>query len=234
MLTIVCFKWKPANGYRSQFGPETVNTLRRMVERHYTAEHRFICVTDDAKGLDPAVHVLPMWSDYANVPSPHGGHNPSCYRRLKVFSREAGDWFGDRFLCVDLDTVIVGNVRKLWQRPEPFVIWGDTARRTWYNGSMFLLTAGARAHVWEDFDPQTSPKIAKQSGAFGSDQGWISYKLGPNEAKWGTQDGIYSYRVHIKHRRRLPDNARMVMFHGHDDPWSVRPQQLPWVREHYQ
>src|SRR5688572_21482656 len=34
-LTVVTWKWKPAEGYRSTYGPETVNVLRRMVARHY-------------------------------------------------------------------------------------------------------------------------------------------------------------------------------------------------------
>lgn len=235
MLSVVCWKWRPMPGYRSAFGPEAVNTLRRMVARHYDAPHRFICVTDDPEGLDPEVEAVPLWTDHADVPSPHGGHNPSCYRRLRAFAPDAAQWFGDRFVSVDLDTVIVGDLKPLWDRPEDFVIWGDTAKGTWYNGSMFMLRTGTRAKVWEQFNPSTSPAKAKAAGCFGSDQGWLSYILGPKEAKWGCADGVYSYRVHIaKAGNRLPPNARITMWHGHVDPWSLKAQRLPWVQEHYQ
>lgn len=235
MLTVVCFKWRPATGYRSHFGADAVNTLRRMVARHYQRPHRFVCVTDDAAGLDIAVDVVPLWDEFAAIPSPHGGHNPSCYRRLRMFAADAGAVFGPRFVCVDLDTVITGDVAPLWDRPEDFVIWGETDPRSWYNGSMFLLTAGARRQVYERFDPRRSPHQAKAAGRFGSDQGWISHVLGPGEARWTRSDGVYSYRVHLKpNASQLPPGARMVMFHGQIDPWSAPARALPWVREYYQ
>lgn len=231
--SVVCFKWRSPKGYRSTFGPEAVNVLRRMVVRHY-GPVRFVCVTDDPSGLDPGVEPFPLWSDFATVPSPHGAHQPSCYRRLRAFSVEAREWFGDRFVWLDLDTVIVGDLRPLWHRPEDFVIWGETDPRSFYNGSMVLMTAGSRRRVFETFDPKRSPALAHAAGRFGSDQGWISYALGPGEAMFTRRDGVYSYRVHIApDRSRLPADARMVMFHGRIDPWSEYAQAIPWVRENY-
>lgn len=233
MLTVCCFKWA-VPGYRSTFGPQTVNVLRRMVARHYHQPHRFVCITDDPQGLDHAVQIVPLWTDHADVPSPHGNGNPSCYRRLKLFDPAIRELLGERFVAVDLDTVIVGDVTPLWDRPEDFVIWGETDPRSWYNGSMFLMTAGARRQVWESFDPVTSPQQAKSAGKFGSDQGFISYCLGPGEATWTRADGVYSFRVHLaKQPAVLPGNARMVMFHGKADPWSAEAQKLSWVREQW-
>ena len=234
MLSVVCWKWAPAPGYRSTFEAVHVNTLRRMVARHYPSPHRFLCVTDDSRGLDAGIEVVPLWDDHASVPSPHGGHNPSCYRRLRAFSPEIEAVFGPRFVSVDLDTVIVADVRPLWDRPEDFVIWGETDKRSWYNGSMWMMTAGARKQVWEKFHPNTSPMTAKLAGKFGSDQGWISYCLGPGEATWTRADGVYSYRVHVAPKgHALPTNARMVMFHGKVDPWSYNMDRIPWVKAHY-
>ena len=56
--SVVTWRWRPPTGYRSVFGPETVNTLKRMVDRHYSAPHRFIAVTDDPKGIDPSVELV--------------------------------------------------------------------------------------------------------------------------------------------------------------------------------
>jgi len=235
MLTVVTCKWTPRSGYRSQYGPETVNTLQRMVARWYHDPHRFVCVTDDPTGIDSSVSVLPLWPDFADMPSPHGGKNPSCYRRLKLYAPEMADLIGPRFVALDLDMVITGDLRPLWNRPEDIVLYGDTNPKTYYNGSMMLQTAGCRRQVWETFDPKTSPRRALDAGQFGSDQGWIGYCLGPNEAKWTTRDGVFSYRNHIRHQRdhRLPDGARVVVFHGEIDPWSPRAQRLDWVRDHY-
>ena len=233
MISVVCWKWKPAQGYRSTFGPETVNVLRRMVAKHYPHPHRFLCVTDDPAGIHPDVEVVPIWNDFSDLPSPHGGKNPSCYRRLRMFHPDASQWFGERFVSLDLDAVITGDVSPLWNRSEPFVMWGDTNRTTFYNGSMVLMTAGARRQVWDDFNPTTSPAEAKAAGQFGSDQAWISYRLGPGEATWSTLDGVYSYRMHLQQRQELPPYARIVFFHGQVDPWSPAAQSKPWVRQHY-
>lgn len=236
-LTIATFKWTPASGYRSTFGPETVNVLRRMVARHYTRPHRFVCITDDPAGLDPGIDVLPLWTDHAHVPSPHGGKNPSCYRRLRVFSPEMAMLLGPRFVALDLDVVLVADVTPLWDRPEDFVIWGDTHPTTHYNGSMLLMTAGARRKVWDTFDPERSPREAMAAGCYGSDQGWISYCLGRGEARWSRADGVYSFRNDLCQdqatRRKLPENARLVIFHGAVDPWSEQGQNIPWVRRHW-
>jgi hypothetical protein len=236
VLTVVTFRWQPAPGYRSKFGPAEVNTLFRMVDRHYQAPHRNVCVTDDPRGLDRTIEVVPLWDDFAAIPSPHGPGNPSCYRRLKLFDPSIASLLGPRFVCLDLDTVIVGDLRPLWDRTEDFMIWGETNPKSFYNGSMFMLTAGARPQVWTDFDPRVSPRLTKRAGRFGSDQGWISYCLGPGEATWGRDDGVYSFRVHLEPNNGgedLPANARIVMFHGKVDPWSWKGQRLAWVREHY-
>lgn len=233
MITVVCWKWTPPRGYRSTFGPDTVNTLRAMVARHYPHPHRFVCVTDDPSGIDADVTIQPDFGDFVGVPSPHGGTNPSCYRRLRLFHPNAAAWFGERFVSMDLDVVITGDLSPVFNRREDFVIWGDTNRTTLYNGSLLLMTAGARPQVWDDFDPDRSPQLAKAAGQFGSDQGWIGHSLGPGEKTWSTTDGVYSYRLHVKPTGVLPKNARLVFFHGHVDPWQPEAQRHPWVQEYY-
>lgn len=232
MLSIVTWLWRQ-EGYRSLFGAQHVNILAAMVGRCYPHPHRMICVTDMPEGIDPSVEIVPAWNDFAGVKSPYGLHQPSCYRRLRAFHPEIGSVFGERFVMLDLDTVIVRDMTPVWNRPEDFVIWGETDPRSFYNGSMMLMTAGARSKVWTDFDPETSPQKAKAAGRFGSDQGWLSYCLGPGEAIWTKDDGVYSYRVHLSGTPELPANARIVMFHGGTDPDSKRAQRLDWVREHY-
>lgn len=235
-LTVVCWRWRSPVGYRSVFGPETVYALRAMVQRHYAQPFRFVCVTDEPKAL-PGIETIPIWDDCAAIPSPSGRHNPSCYRRLKVFAPDAGKLFGERLISIDLDTVIVGDVTPIFDRPEDFVIWGesDYPRSQWYNGSLWMLRTGTRSKVWTEFDEDKSPGIAQRAGARGSDQGWMSYILGPNEATWGRKDGVYSFRKHVfgQFGGALPSDARIVNFHGRWDPWGYDAQKIPWIRTHY-
>ena len=234
MMEFVCWKWKPKPGYRSTFGPEAVNTLHRMIARNYAGDFRLTCITDNPAGIDSHIRIIELWDTFADVPSPHGGLNPSCYRRLKAFSEEAAEFIGPRFVSLDLDCVITGDIAPLVDRPEDFVIWGDTNPTTFYNGSFYLMRAGSRKQVWERFSPFRSPIIAKLANQHGSDQAWIGACLGPNEVKYGIADGVFSYRVHIvPNRGSLPKDARVVFFHGRFDPWDAEIQRIPWVQEHY-
>lgn len=233
ILDVVCWRWHTP-GYRSTFGPETVNVLRNMVRRWYPAPHRFSCITDDAAGIDRDIRIIPLPRHFESVPNPGGPWNPSCYRRLWAFSDEAAHVIGPRFVSLDLDCVIVGDLRPLWDRPEDFVIWGDTAKGTPYNGSMWLHRAGTRQRVWDAFDPTRSPAEGRRRGYIGSDQAWIAVCLGPDEAKWTARDGVYSFGNELKNGRLpLPADARVVMMHGKTDPWDDFCQSIPWIRAEY-
>jgi len=235
-LTFVSWRWRPMPGYRSTFAPDTVYALRDMIAKHYALPHRFVCVTDEPHAL-PGIETIPLWPDACRVPSPIGRSYPSCYRRLKVFAPDAGEMFGPRLVSIDLDSVIVGNIVPLFDRPEDFVIWGesDFPHTTPYCGSLWMLRTGTRPQVWTQFDEATSPQKAIRAGCRGSDQGWLSYVLGPKEATWGRKDGVYSFRKDITKRKgmTLPENAVLTCWHGKVDPWSYKAQQIPWVRQHY-
>lgn len=198
-----------------------------MVVRHYPAPHRFLCVTNDPAGIDPDIEIIPDRADFADLKSPHGGNNPACYRRLRLFHPDAAATFGERIVSLDLDTVIVGDLRPLWDRPEPFVGWTDPLYPQQLCGSMLLLTAGAKRMVWNLFDPATSPAQAAHAGYRGSDQAWISYCL-PRDARWTAADGVLSWR---KLNGWLPEGARIVFFHGARKPWDAGMPE--WVRENW-
>lgn len=233
MLRVVCWKWTQP-GYRDRFTAWHVNVLRRMVARHYADAHEFVCITDDPRGLEDGIRVIPLWNDFGDVSSPHGSAYPSCYRRLRAFSEEAAETIGPRFVSLDLDTCITRDLRPVWNRPEDFVIWGDTTPRSYYNGSMFLMTAGARRQVFEQFDPKRSPAVTRNARLLGSDQAWISYVLGRGQPMWSIDDGVYSFRNHLAGRADLPADARIVFFHGHKKPWNPNVQRShPWIVEHY-
>ena len=239
MIDFVTFKWTPPFAYRSTFTGEHVNTLARMIGRHYAGDWRLTCVTDDPSGIDPSIRVVDLaeWDcrGLGGVPSPHAGANPSCYRRLKLWSAQAAEIIGGNRLCsIDLDCVIVGDLAPIVDRPEPCVLWGDYVNRTThYNGSMQLITPGAFESVFSDFNPSVTPKKTLAAGFHGSDQAWLSMYFGPNAAKWKAEDGVLSYRIHCR-RKGLPDGARVVFFHGPFDPWLPQTQaEAPWIKDHY-
>jgi len=235
VISVVTFLWQPRRNYRSQFGPEHVNTLARMVARHYKRPHRFIVVSDTAEGIDnDLVEIVPLWDDFADLPSPHGAANPSCYRRLKMYAPEMAEVFGPRVAIMDLDCVVTDDLCPIFDCPQDFRIWGMTNPNNPYNGSLTVMDTGARPQVWTDFDPVASPAKARQMGYYGSDQAWLCACLGPDEARFGRTDGVYSFRVDLQQgKRELPHNARIVFFHGSHDPWREPASRLHWVQRHY-
>lgn len=236
-FAIVTFKWRGPSGYRSKYAAAHVNTMRAMFARHLHIPHDFVCITDDAAGLDEGVRVVPLWKDHGDLPSPHGPSEPSCFRRLRLFAKDAEKIVGaKRFAWCDLDLVLTGDVTPIFNRPEPIVLLPAQSAYIPFNGSMVLMDAGCRPEVWETFDPNTSPQRNVAAKCLGSDQGQISYCLKDrNEATWKPGpggDGIYfMHRHHLG--EHLPMDCRLVSFHGRGDPWSSRFSHLKWVRQNY-
>lgn len=246
MLNVVTFLWsKP--GYRSKFTIEHVETMARMVRRHYSGPHRVLCFTDrvDAPvkgyayepGMPPAPFELyQLWTDYADLPHPMGAHNPSCFRRLRLYSHWAREHIGERIVQIDLDMVLTGDVTPLWDVPCHFAFWQDQLNRHGrINGAMQLITPGMRDDVWSTFDPARAAVEGRKPGQWGSDQGWLAHKFpeGSVYGKFGKESDCYSWRVHCKpNAGQLPPGARIVNFHGEDDPWTLT-ERVPWIAEYY-
>ncbi|MGE4340359.1 MAG: hypothetical protein AB7E55_31075 [Pigmentiphaga sp.] len=213
-----------------------MNVLYRMVKRWYSKPFRLICITDDPSVIVPEVEGAPLWQDFLSLRNPTWPTiAPNCYPRLRAFSKEFKALAGERFVCIDLDVVITGDLMPLWDRPEDFVIYASAKAKNHYNGSMWMMRAGCRSEVWEDFDPVESPKLANRAGNQGSDQGWIQYRLGKKEAIWTVKDGIYSYRGDMKWSQKcLPADARIVVFHGIPKPWDKKARDTsPWIDAYY-
>ena len=104
---------------------------------------------------------------------------PGCLARLRTFDPEwqaevLGAEEGDRIVVLDLDLVITGSLDGLFDRDEPFVILQGvhTANPTPYNGSVWMLQAGYRPDVWEDFSLEAAQDICVYM--YPDDQMWMS------------------------------------------------------------
>jgi hypothetical protein len=237
-MNIVCFKWTRAKSgmqlpHVCDYTSRHVNALKRGITRNTTIPHRFTCITDDWRGLDSDIDVVTLWDKCKVL----GG----CYNRLYIFSEAMTDYVGERFLCIDLDSVVVGNIDGILSRQEAFVInryrlngkWDATHQ--YYNGGLFMMNAGCRARVWDTFDPVDSVKEIEKRKALrelcGSDQAWISYVLGGNEAVFTDDDGVLDYRL-FEDKHQLPKDAKIVMFPGMRDP-SLEYRHVHWIRQHW-
>jgi hypothetical protein len=220
VIHVCTWLWKQ-DGMRTRYTARHVNVLANMVARNLSPPHEFVCFTDQPEGIACKTLPLPA-TPSVNWPA----SRPNCFRRLWLFSKEAAEIFPGRIVNLDLDAVVCGPLDPLYDRPEDFVGWRDPYRPRQYNGSMWLLTAGSRTKVWCEFKGNAS--LARMQGRFGSDQGWLSATL-PNEATWTDANGVLSYKSNV--RKRGPNGARIVFFHGQPKPWDLPKE--PWIKEHY-
>lgn len=160
-----------------------------------------------------------------------------CFARLRMFDPH---WqllrdvrTGDRIVCIDLDCVITGPLDPLLYRPEPFLILqgANAANPCKFNGSLFMLRAGAHPEVWSTFSLKAA--IEAPFYEFPDDQGWLWHVL-PDAAGWqcGYQSGVWSFaKAGWPKDNNLPEGARIVAFPGKRDPSQFT--ELNWLAENW-
>ena len=224
MKTVVTWLWNGPRGYK----PEHVNVLASMFRRNLS-EHRFVCITNETKGFDSGVELMPIpeaAAQLGRLKTPELNGFPSCYQRLWMFSKEAKT-LGKKVLLVDVDLALTASVEHLFAYNVPFVgwkpkaSWGGTNR---IGGGIYLIKPGAHTEVFEDFKGQESINEARKAGFRGSDQAWISYKLAHKVPVW-PEVGIYSVRDFKGHP---PSDACLIQFNGLEKPWNAKKQ---WVEQ---
>lgn len=207
-LTFVTFCW-------GKFNKQHVNALSAAIAANLTVPHRFVCVTDQEMHCE----TLPLWESTVSVPG-----RPDNFRRLKLFDRSMHELLGNRVVQIDLDAVILDDLTPLVTCPESFRIMEGTqqhARRAnFYNGSLWVHDAGARQEIWDKLNQKSVEALSgftiEGRQVIGSDQAWIAY-CNQREAMFTEADGLYQYRSLC---RREIDNARLVFFAGHHNPWD--------------
>jgi len=241
-LKVVCFFWhdkfaKCKGIY--EYTPKHVNLLKRMVERHLTVPHEFVCVTDTPEQFDGTFRTVEL-DKKTFVPG-------TRFMKLMLWRRDIGSVIGERMLYLDLDCVITRSLDPVVDRDADVVLWrnpnfkGQHARRARYNTSIMLIKAGARPQLYEDFAPDHHPKSLRKSWG-GTDQAWVSHILDwEDEDYWTDEDGVYGAGRLIRQKKsrdigvgtELPENARIVFFPGSRIPQlrKVR-QEHPWIEKY--
>lgn len=225
-----------------RYTAEHVNRFYRAVDANLAMPARYICITDEPEGIEDGIEILPMWEDYREW----GG----CYTRLKLFDPRMVEILGERFVSVDLDSVICGSLDPVFDRPEDFIIWKNVGAGSLYCGSMFMMNAGCRPQVLSEFDPKglvfkrkgfkqrsegrwAHHRALEAGNIIGSDQAMISTILGPEEAMWTERDGVMSFKRDIIGANLLSE-ARIIFFHGVEDPSQKELwKKHPWIEEHW-
>jgi hypothetical protein len=101
-LAFVSIKWG------RHFSPDYVNVLHHHVNRNVSRKHHFICVTDDAAGLHPAIEAIPLPDLNLSEKRSRLGR----WQKLALF--KAGLLPDvDVAIYMDLDTMVLGSLDQL-------------------------------------------------------------------------------------------------------------------------
>lgn len=222
MLNVICLK------HGTKYGPEYVNNLYNMVERHLTLPYNFVCFTENKSNLNPAIKIKSL------------PENPSLsgwWWKPYVFK---SDHFppGDINLFIDLDMVIIKNINNLISYlPDQFVGLRDVSRALYpqnekLGSAIMRWPSGKFDNIWSLIN--NSSDISKR---FRGDQDWI-WHLHSKSIKFFPDKWIISYKWEARTREEniringrynfnsirnvdLDPETAILAFHGTPDPHEV-------------
>lgn len=206
-LNVACVK------VGARYGADYVNTLFDMVRRNLPAGYagRFVCFTDDATGLDPAIVVKSVPQELASR---------GWWAKLYLFSEDAFPK-GERVLYFDLDTCITGPLDAIAGCTSWFAILRDAYRPDGLQSSVMAWEAGKTTDVWDLWEDAGRPEVE------GGDQAWIEQFGGLDLLQDLFPGQLRSYKVECRYE--IPKGTSVVFFHGHPRPHEVIAAWVPEV-----
>jgi hypothetical protein len=213
------------------FTPEYVVKLWEQVRRHWEGPLRFLCLTDTPI-RHPRVKELRLEHDW-----------PGYWSKLELFRPD----IRGPLLTFDLDTMIVGSLAKIQETHRHTML--RAFKKEWKHrvaSGMMFLPEEVRPVIWNRWmlDPKKWMRVHKwpnSKGHLPGDQGFMQETW--ERSGWGgkrTPDShwqrhgiqrwqkvcpreIVSYKRHVRKKRRVPNGATVVCFHG-----KPRPHEIKW------
>jgi hypothetical protein len=216
MITVACVL--RSGGWCSALD---VQRLAAGVARHLPLPHRFACLSDiyvpgvECRRLDPTAP-------------------PGFWAKLRLF--KPGTWpHGSRLLFLDLDTIVVGDLSELASYTGRFACLSDFLRLERAQSGVMAWTVGLEGgldqEIWEAFG--ANPGVVGGT-RFHGDGDFAAWVLAGREERLQAlfPSQIVSFKAHC--RRGVPEDARLVCFHGHPRPHEIpgtHPLAVEWRRD---
>lgn len=215
MIKIVCVL-KSGGEYDERYVENLYNAIRRNCFENF----QFVCLNDvDNKTEFP---LLNDWSGW--------------WSKIELF-RLTG-----KVLYFDLDTIILKDISNMIQvvnnlKENEFIgVKAFNPRRNLYEKTMFnsgvMGWNGDFKFIYDNFDFEKESNNPDKECI--GDQDYISRELREKKINikfWQNEMiGLYSYKRHCK--EGLPEDARVVCFHGHPRPHQV-VKEIAWVRDNW-
>jgi len=245
-VNILCMKWG------TLYGPEYANRLYAMVARNITRPFRFVCFTDDETGLRREIVVRPL--PHIDIDPPY---EKTPWKKLALYEADLGDVTGTA-LFLDLDLVIVGSLDRFFEFPGAYCVIRNWTRPKDIvgNTSVFRFEIGAHTDLLERFHSRSTQhwvdkdrieqtflsRILHEQGqlTFWPDGWCASFKVHALPGGWKFPRLLLNW---VK-RSQVPDEASIVVFHGHPNPddalagrwpggWYKRLRPATWIDDYW-
>jgi len=244
---VLCMKWG------TLFPADYVNVLFRACRANISGPFRFVCLTDDAKGLAPGIESMAIPDIGLR---PEQWYTPGVWPKIALYLPDLGGLCG-RALFIDLDMAVVGRLDEFFDLPGDYNCLGvgpgwapgaaPDALRTVGTG-VFAFDIGAQAQIARAFMADRDGII----GRFRNEQDFVAASA-RGIAFW-PREWVISFKRHLAHRfglslllpvRRPPATARIVAFHGEPRPavllkpeiWGRFPHigrgPVGWLRDYW-
>lgn len=229
----------------TKYGPEYVNRLYSMVDRHLSLPFKFVCLTDDTNGIVPEVTCYDIPPLDLPPNSPERGWN-----KLSTFEPDLYDLQGQA-LFLDLDVVIVDNIDCFFDVPGEFLVIHDWKRpwRITGNTSVYRFTLGA----FPDVLPYFRENFDNIRNRFRNEQAYLTWFIKDKyeHVDYWPNNWCKSYKYHclrplpfsLWQPPVLPDDAKIIIFHGEVNPhdaisggggkWYRHILPSDWIEDHW-
>lgn len=226
----LAIKWGP------EFDPDDLNTLKRAALAQTSFPVRFICLTDDATGLDEDIetHPIPVFDLYDGLP------RAAIWPKISLFHPDIAG-YADLVVFLDIDTVVCGSLDDLFDDPNGALrVLGCGDRWRKLDDSIAAETAtgvmtyrpSLQTHIFDAF-------VADKNGAANTyplEQefvGAVARQIEFYPVRW-----VQSFKYHL---RRPPvidlflaskdphPDSRLVAFHGFPRPRNVADPSMAWA-----
>lgn len=253
MVTVVCMKWG------TPFPADYVNVLFHGVSKNLSLPFRFVCFTDDPKGLHPQIIAKPI----PDIGLPPERWKHGCWPKLTVFKPGVLDEF-DQAMYLDLDVLVQGPLDPFFERAKK--MGGFHVLREWNPALWNLLPLSMRpdrgcqgsCFVWKpcemnDFYNHFVSNL-EEAYSTGDDQKYLTYFAKNRHylpIDWCVSFRRYCvkyYPFNLLFRKiHQPRKASVVVFHGSPRPadlikdgnsrWGTKRKfgfgPVDWVQEYW-
>ena len=211
-VNVVCMKWG------DRYGPEWVNRLYGMVARNTTWTIRFVCFTDDDRGIRSEVECQPM------PPVEFDRKLGKYWPKLGLMQAGLGGLEG-MTLFLDLDLVILDNIDPLFEIEGRFLIvkeWKDP-HLGYGNSSVVRYFIGREQGVLDKFYATPEREIIETYAS--KEQNFLT-KAVEDVSFWPEDWCIPFNRACLPRNRVLrffstptkPENGKILVFYGSITP----------------